>query len=383
MSAPTISALTSRADQNTMGLVTRRTYKLPRGGGALVLANEQTPLVTKRVEAEQGHVLTEPDLVPLKRATDVVILGSVHAPEAKPVRRLEAACRVGSHEARILVQGDRKCAWRRGQVIIPGPETFTEMPLSYTRAYGGSDEAARQELDHNNLEDFRPYTALDLKNASPCVYHRNFVGKGFVSRDDERIDGLELPNIEDPSDPLTPQRLVPQDPSRWWEQPLPAGFGWFDMAWFPRCVHAGMAWDLISPTKGFPGPDEASLPEVRRGHLTAEDLRPRPLLEAVSDRLINGASPGLVLPHLRGDEPITLTHLDPRSPQLSFALPGERPRLFMRPLDEEQLELQPRLYSVILDLPARRVSLVWGGWHNAKFPHGPEQLERVPYRAVW
>ena len=383
MAAPSPSALTSRTVQNTMGLVTRRTYRLPRGGGELVLADDQVPLVIKREEAEEGYVLNEPDLVPLKRATDVVVIGSVHAPDGEPVRRLQAACRVGGHVKKLQVLGDRKCTWRRGQVIIPDPEPFTEMPLSYTRAYGGSDEAARHELDRHNLEAFRPYTPLDLKNASACVYHRNFVGKGFITRNDERIDGLVLPNLEDPDDPLTPQRLVPEDPFRWWGQPLPAGLGWFDASWFPRCVHMGMAWNLIAPSDNLPGPDDPSLAEVRLGHLAREDLRPRPLLEAVSDRLINGASPGLVLPHMRGDEQVTLTHLDPDFPELDFRLPGELPRLFMRPLDEQQLELQPRLYSVIVDLPARRVSLVWGGWHHARFPHGPKQLERVPFRTVW
>ena len=380
---PTLSALTRRDFQNTVGLVTRRTYRLRSGGGPLVLADEQEPLVTARVRSEAGHVLDESDLVPLKLATDLVIKGAAHAPGGKPVRRLEAACRVGRVEKRLLVVGDRRCVWRDGRVIMPEPEPFSSMPLCYTRAYGGSDEAARQELDRHGVEAFRPYTPLNLRNASACVYHRNFVGTGFVARNDERIDGLALPNFEDPEDPLTPERLVPPDPFRWWTQPMPAGLGWFDVEWFPRSAHAGLTWNFCPPDGSLPGPGDLDLTEVRRGHLTPDDLRPRPLLDAISEKVINGASPGLVLPHLRGDEQITLENLDPRLAELTFALPGERPRLFVRPLGEEQLELEPRLYSVIVDLLTHRVALVWGGWHSARFPHGEKELGRVPFRVVW
>ena len=44
----------------------------------------------------------------------------------------------------------------------------------------------------------------------------------------------QFPNLEDPDDPLTPERLVVGSFERWDEQPMPQGFGWFAKHWQPR-----------------------------------------------------------------------------------------------------------------------------------------------------
>jgi len=255
------------------------------------------------------------------------------------------------------------------------------MPLDYTRAYGGSDEAAREELDVHGLGAIQEYTKADLSNANLCVYERNYVGRGYAIKE-QTADGLALPNVEDPEDRLTPERLLVKDPVRWYEQPLPAGFGWFDHRWFPRCAFLGMAWNF-NPKNPYPGPEDPPIREMELGYVPRDVFVPKELRESISDRALNGAHPAMILPLLQGDEEITLTHMDPEHAELVFRLPGERPRMFVKPLADDQVELEPTLHSVIVDKEQGLVSLVWGGRTKTTYPHGPEHLERVAYRVIW
>jgi hypothetical protein len=76
-------------------------------------------------------------------------------------------------------------------------------------------------------------------------------------------------------------------------------------------------------------------------------------------RFFNGASPGLVLPFLSGDEPVVLVNLDPQG-KTEFVLPGERPRIG---LDIGQGAQEPRvvLHTVMIRMDQRQVDLVWRG----------------------
>jgi hypothetical protein len=70
------------------------------------------------------------------------------------------------------------------------------MEIRYDRAYGGVDEVSDPSI--------------------PFHYPRNDRGRGVALRNvRERIEGLALPNLEDPEDRITPERLVIGDPDRW------------------------------------------------------------------------------------------------------------------------------------------------------------------------
>lgn len=140
---------------------------------------------------------------------------------------------------------------------------------------------------------------------------------------------MEFLNQSD--DRLTPGRLLVKDPVRWYEQPLPADIGWFDYRWSPRSAFLGMSW-RINPENPYPGPEDPPIREMALGFVPRDVFVPKELRAAVSDRALNGASPALILPPLQGDEPITLTHMDPAPPEFVFQLPGHRPRLFVKPL---------------------------------------------------
>src|SRR5262249_59745124 len=143
----------------------------------------------------------------------------------------------------------------------------------------------------------------DLRSnpASPFTYPRNTKGRGVAMRNlPEVVDGLSLPNLEDPRDLLTPERVVLEHRTRWNRQPLPQGFGWFERIWYPRCSFVGAVpgdVDLAEPLR------EEALGLVPRGQVA---LARQFKLPSFDVRFNNGASPGLVLPHLAGDEHITL-----------------------------------------------------------------------------
>ena len=134
-----------------------------------------------------------------------------------PVERMAVGVQVGGQRKILPVTGDRRCSYREGAApVFTDPEPFTEMEIRYDRAYGGRDEKSMPDI--------------------PFMYPRNFMGVGVVLRNvKEAVEGLPLPNIEDPQDLLTPERLFIEEPDRWHLQPLPQGFGWRQRTWYPRC----------------------------------------------------------------------------------------------------------------------------------------------------
>jgi hypothetical protein len=372
-----------RASDRRLTVVAKRTYRL-RPGGKVALADEQVPVVTEPRRDEAGCLVDDVDAVATKHGTDLVVKATAYAPGGRPARRLDAAVTVaGALRHSVRVVGDRVCRWRDGRLEITDPEPFTSMPITYDRAYGGSDESAREELDTLGLAALQPYVPFDLSGENPCVYARNPAGRGYLIHAGEHADGLRLPNIEDPADGLTAARLPVENAARWFTRPMPAGLGWLDWSWFPRSAFLGLTSEL-GPWDELPRPEDQPIREQRMGYLPADMFTaPKPIEEAFSTRALNGATPGLVLPFLDGSEEIALEHLDAAHPVYRFRLPGERPRLVVAPVADEPKEARAQLFAVIVEKDAERVSLVWGGSVIAKWPHGPEQLARVEARALW
>ena len=80
---------------------------------------------------------------------------------------------------------------------------------------------------------------------------------GFaVTNTEAAVEGLELPNLEDPHDRLTPARLCIGKIESWTKQPVPAGFGWY-----PKYGHPRAGWAGIS-TIAFERPESSIAPRV-------------------------------------------------------------------------------------------------------------------------
>ena len=357
----------------------KRTYRLV-SAGRCVLADEQLPLVSE-MAVDDGLLVHDTDLLPFKPGTDVVVLADAHVPGGREAAEIAAGVSVGGRSVRLRVVGKRRVVRRNGAWAFSDPEPFSKAPIGWREAYGGLDEAARAKRDGPQLDSLQKYTRYSLKFATVAAYPRNPVGKGWVVEEHAGVEGLELPTVEDPDDPLTPGRLFAGEPEAWTRQPLPAGLSWVNYGWFPRSAFAGL--DRVAFPPGS-SPGSVRVKEVERGWAPAGVLTGRPLAERFHVKVSHGAAPALVFePHLSGREELTLTNLDPREPELTCQLPGERPRIAIRPLGEGEREAPARLTSVIVDAGRRRVSLVWSGVVVAKLPHVPQNETEVGFRVSW
>jgi hypothetical protein len=139
-----------------------------------------------------------------KAGTDVLLIGSVWAPDKRPVTRMQVGLSVGGRQKVIVVTGDR--VWRDGQPSSPQP--FESMPLVWERAFGG----VRRDGEKVAAEE------------------RNPVGCGFAGgRSAADMEGLMVPNLEDPSSPL--QQIG--------QASTPACFAPIAPSWLPRRNYAG------------------------------------------------------------------------------------------------------------------------------------------------
>jgi hypothetical protein len=215
----------------------------------------------------------ESDLVPIKPRADVVLVGSAHSPSGQPVTELVAGLRVGTLRHAVTVIGDRVWRWHAsGQLpTISRPQPFTTMELVYERAFGG----------------------IDRPGAMYCK--ENLAGTGYIGGlTKQRIDGLRLPNLEDPNHLIV----------SWDSRPTPTGFGFFGRGSMPRLAYAGTY-------------DDTHLSE--RHPLMPVDFSPA---------FFNGAHPSLqVEGYLAGDEEVVLLNVCPDAPEKRFRLPGVVPTI--------------------------------------------------------
>jgi Uncharacterized protein conserved in bacteria (DUF2169) len=247
-----------------------------------------------------------------KQATDVIVQGSAFAPD-RPIRQMTAAVTVGAVAKRVSVFGNRTLEWRSdGTPVIPQPEPFIELPLTYENAFGGID--ARMEMaPPKSSEEFLEFDLFDY----PGIYPRNLHGKGYLVLP-EPLPGALMPNLENPRDLLTADRLIVRDPRLWYRQPLPWCFDWTNALMFPRMAYLG-----LSPR--FPPPSDGSLPEVAAGML------PRDFPRIYSPRLDESdsspaafyqeASLGMTFAQLTAGTPIVIEGMHPEKPRLEWQLP--------------------------------------------------------------
>lgn len=333
-----------------LSVLLKRTYRLMPYEPA-IRADQDRPLLggdKHFADPMNTTVRYEADFVPFKLSTDIVLDGSAHAPGGRAVRELTATVEIERGKKDVRVIGDRTCRYRKGSDPTFGePAPFVTMPLRYERAYGGVDVYSH---------------AL-----CPYAYPRNLLGRGFaVTNTEAAVEGLELPNLEDPHDRLTPARLCIGKIESWTKQPVPAGFGWY-----PKYGHPRAGWAGILPA------DKPAEQMMRTAYakILSEPARTAYLanpLPVVDFRFFNGASVGLSLPYLHGDEALSLTNLTPDGNSL-FLLPGDRPTISFDMGDGAKTE-KVVLHTVQLRTDDGEVDLVWRSAHP--YP-GPDWLSQM------
>jgi len=362
-----------------LSVVCKRTYHVD-SHGRLSRAPEPVPLFEDFIldPAASTVLVHDTDLVPFKPLTDVLVLGHAYSP--KPATSVLTAVRIGERSKQVLAMGDRRASLSRtGQVSFSAPEPFERMPLGYDRAYGGIDAVAEARLG----DPTAPIKACLPREAqgpgsSEYSYPRNFAGKGYlIEATPDAVETLVLPNLEDPADRLTPDRVVVGSTRAWPKMPLPASYGVVDYGWFPRIAFMGVV--------PLHEPEHAVFEEVRRGFapasiLTETFLSPDP---EVDFRFTSCGSLGLQLPHLSGDEEIVLYNLHPSLPKWEIRLPGERPAIATDGRNGKMNKTNPVIQTITIEPDQDRVTVVWRGAARAIRPYMPIELENMPLHVAW
>lgn len=356
----------------------KRTYTFD--GGRLRLADEQQPVLRDPVVEDDGHgrmrsLLDDKDLCPPKAATDVVVTGRAHAPSGK-ARELQVSVAVGKSARVLRVVGERRAEVSiEGHVRFTDPEPFESMPLSWELAYGGYDAYAHDELVPPTRRGGRRIEPSP-RDEGVFAYPRNKIGRAyFIDVDRDRADGELLPQIEDPADRLTPSRFFVPHYKKWLDAPVPGGFGWVPHTWYPRIM-----WGL----GGFIEHDLPSKPIREMAFADGADLLGPFRKNEVLPRFMQGAAPGLACERLRGDELVILQNLVPGEAEARLHLPGERPKMEVRPPGSPKaFTPEAVLQTVRIDAEKRTVSLAWCGAVRLLGGMWEEQVEGTGIRVRW
>lgn len=283
-----------------------------------------------------------------KTATDVVIQGAAHAPGGRPAASMEVVARVGRSGKRIAVFGRREIGTTTdGRIRIGRPEPFVEMPIIYANAYGGLDP--RVPIPESQRTKYMSMAKLGLVFDHPGGYPRNLIGKGYFVYP-EPLKGAEMPNLEDPDDLLSPERMAVRSPELWYKQPLPWCFEWTRALMFPRELYAGFdAW--------FPCKDDSLLPEVRRRFIPAR------LAQTMKDRKVyhpdyyQEASLGMCVREPLAGQPISISGMNPDEQMVSFGMPPDP--LIEIDVEGRKTPVKPLLTNLVIRPAERKVCAVY------------------------
>lgn len=305
-----------REGQPWLVFVAKGTYRIPdRADSSPQLAEEQRGLLVKDVfEGEEGlsAPLFENDFVPVKPACDVIVKGSAHAPGGDPVLETHVGIAVGPIDKTVRVVGNRRWRRRLGRYQPDEPEPFTEMPITYGRAFGGSFD--NKAIGSDDQRDFLAHPG----NLVGCGYAR---GK-FL----ELLEGRPVPNLEAPGSPIdNPEELY-----------TPVSLGPVARNWTPRLEFAG-TYDQRWRDEIFP--------------LLPPDF---------DDRFYQCAPADQQMPYPQGGEEVSLLNLLPGGGLTRFRLPEDLTLpVVVMDKQHELTALTPRVDTVAIDTDARTFDLVF------------------------
>jgi hypothetical protein len=284
------------------------TFMIPKTGEEARLAEQQVPLImADTFTGEPGFSAPayEVDYAPVKHRCDVLLNGSVYAPEGRPARMVQVGMKVGQLAKTFKVVGNR--CWNAGILIeSTPPDVFTVMPIGYDNAFGGLDNFHSDKNKHS-------------------AYMRNPVGEGFHRQlDSDLIDGTPLPNTEEINRPI--QRPDGDYP--------PMAFGPLGRGWTPRLQYAG-TYDQDWVDNTFP------------------------FLPADFDEAYYQAAPlDQQMPYPQGGEEVVLVNLSPEG-RLAFRLPTvEVPVVFFRKKGERH-ETQAVIDTIVIEPDKGIFTMTW------------------------
>lgn len=188
-----------------MGVVSVRGTFFLTNNGPLAVARNQASLALADVydgdDPYQSQLVTQGDLVPFKRGTDITFSGAAHTDDGSPQTSWTCRLSVGRVSKTLRVHGPRKwLAIRRKGFIrrtslqwqLGHATPVSSVNLHWSKAYGGT---------------------IPSGDSSPAQsYEANPLGCGIVS-DALNVDEVPAPQLEDTDDPITDWRkaYIPQN----------------------------------------------------------------------------------------------------------------------------------------------------------------------------
>jgi len=285
---------------DTLYVLVKATFNINK---KLTLSDEQfPPTVADEYWTEPGKssIKYASDYHTGKPTSDVVMVGHAFAPMENETRQLDVSLRVGEVGKTVRVFGDRH--WSNGQITQAAP--FKTMAMVYEKAFGGMkvEEGKISEIDQ-----------------------RNPVGRGFSGgRSIEEMDGVPLPNLEDPNELITDHD----------QNPIPACFGISAPQWLPRSTLAGKydkQW------------------EMQRAPYLPEDF---------DKRFFNSAHPDLIYPSfLTGGELVEITNMHPNG-NIKFTIPKVNVISDVS-ISEKSVKLNFNIETLIIEPNQLKFSMVW------------------------
>lgn len=272
-----------------------------RPDGSLERREQQDPpSFAPEYQGEDGgsSLRQDTELTLSKPGTDVVVVGTAHAPGGKPVPQFPIALRIGALEKVLIARGPN--AFTRAAGILETTDALpcTSVPVRYEQAFGGSDlEAADPQKQRMDL--------------------RNPLGVG-VAAEASRIEGTRGPQIVYPGRELD----------------TPAGFGAIASHWTPRREWGG--------TYGAKWVEEQK-------PLLARDFDARHLLSAPEDQRTGG--------FVEAGTRIEVVHMT-RSGALRFQIPALRFE-FKTKIGPRITTHHGRLVTVLVDTDEEAAHLTW------------------------
>ena len=292
------------------------TFTLPTDGAEPQLADEQVDLVlADEFTGAPGFSSTvyECDYAPEKPFCDVLLNGSAYAPNGRPSTRVTVELSFASRTKRLDVHGDR--VWEQGALTMgpSKPEPFVSMPITYDRAFGGSD------VDPGDPEHSKAYAANPVGvGYYPLSRGSALIGKPLPNTSEvgKRVDGVEGSYAPISLGPIG--RVFP---------PRPSFAGTYDQNWQDNVF---------------------------------------PFLPADFDsRYFQVAPPDQQFPHPKGGEQIALTNLTP-SGYTSFQLPAIDLPVEFTDVDFERSSKPATADTVIIEPDLGRLTVTYRASHPLK-----------------
>ena len=316
---------TEPSGRESLVVVVKGTFRIPTEQGAtLRLHAEQVPLVMSDVffgEPGLSAPKYEVDFAPQKQSCEVLLNCSAYAPGGRPSDRVTVGVHIGSWSKSFVVVGDRRWYLAAG-VRSTDPEPFISMPISYDRAFGGSD------LRHEDPAQHSAY----MPNPSGRGYHKHLVS--------EWLQSSPISNTEEIGVPVT----QPDGTYR------PMAFGSIGRHWEARRRFAGTY-------------DQNWIDHVF------------PFLPADFDvRYYQSAPVDQQLGRLAGEQLVSLINLTPTG-RTEFVLPHFEAPVHIFPRNGEREDYTALLDTIVIEPDLERVTMTWRVGRPLR--KNPFEIERV------